>query len=129
MYQKYNNFFYRNSSIFNFVVTTPEMMSYKSKDTKAESHTGEYIAGIILEFIEEIGPDKVLIIVTDGAANMVKARGIVHRVHHHISIYGCSAHCLNLVVKDIINLKTFKGVHSLASAILKDINASHSIRA
>ncbi|XP_012281284.1 uncharacterized protein LOC105700205 isoform X3 [Orussus abietinus] len=36
----------RNNSIVNFVVTTPETFLYKTKDTKGESHTGEYMMGL-----------------------------------------------------------------------------------
>jgi len=42
-------FFYRNESIVNFVVATPEIFLYKTMDIKGKSHIGEYIAEIILE--------------------------------------------------------------------------------
>ncbi|XP_033222779.1 uncharacterized protein LOC117176634 [Belonocnema kinseyi] len=61
----------RNESIVNFVVTTPETMLYKTKNTKAELHTGEYMAQLILEVINEVGAEKVLIVVTDAARHIV----------------------------------------------------------
>lgn len=122
-------FLYRNESIVNFVVTTPESILYKTTDTKGRSHTGEYMAEIILEVIEEIGAEKVLVVVTDGASNMVKARRLVQSKYAHIFVYSCEAHCLNLVARDIILYETFKDVQSSANNIVKEVNASHLIRA
>jgi hypothetical protein len=122
-------FFYRNESIVNFVVTTPETLLYRTMDIKGKSHTGEYMAEIILEVIEEIGVEKVLVVVTDGASNMVKARRIVQRKYPHIYIYSCEAHCFNLVAKDIMQYETFKDVQSSANEIVKEVNSSHLIKA
>lgn len=63
----------RNESIINFVITTPKPVFYKSLPTLTERHTGDYMAKVMIEIIEEVGPGKVFGIVTDNAANMKKA--------------------------------------------------------
>jgi len=60
----------RNESIINFVITTPKPVFYKSLPTLTERHTGDYMAKVMIEIIEEVGPGKVFGIVTENAANM-----------------------------------------------------------
>ena len=62
------------------LLTTPETLLCKTMDIKGKSHTGE----IILEVIEKIGTEKVLVIITDNALNMVKTRRIVQLKYPHI---------------------------------------------
>lgn len=45
----------RNESIINFV-TSPKPVFYKSLQTLTQSHTGNYMAKVIIELIEEIDP-------------------------------------------------------------------------
>ncbi|OWY97414.1 hypothetical protein PHMEG_00032058 [Phytophthora megakarya] len=67
--------------IINFVFVNPKtpVIFWNSMDSKAESHTGRYIADIILSPILElddvIGAGVVTAVVTDNAANMKKTHG------------------------------------------------------
>ena len=62
-----------------------------------EAHTGEYIAAQLENMLQnwEIPRDKVHIVVSDNASNMIRAMGDASFVH-----FGCFAHSLQLVIKD-----------------------------
>ena len=92
--------------------------------TKAESHTGEYLSEKILEIIEEIGPPKVLAVITDSASAMIKARRLINEKYPHISVYSCAAHNLNSLISDIMKVDTFKSVSDSAKNIVKKVNSS-----
>ena len=62
-----------------------------------EAHTGEYIAAQMESMLQiwEISRDKVHVVVSDNASNMVKAMRDACFMH-----FGCFAHSLQLVIKD-----------------------------
>lgn len=121
----------RNESIVNFIVTTPKPVLFKTMTTGEERHTGEYIAKVVNEVIEEIGAERVLGVCTDNAANMTKALRIVERTpgHEHITGYGCIAHVLNLLMNDIATLPTVNKLVDEAKDIVKEIKLSHLLSA
>ncbi|KAL4103209.1 hypothetical protein QTP88_018586 [Uroleucon formosanum] len=68
----------RNESIINFVITTPKPVFYKSLPTLTERHTGDYMAKVMIEIIEEVGPGKVF----GGIAivNNIRRRHVLHAI-------------------------------------------------
>lgn len=115
----------RNQAILNYIVTTPEPILYKTKCTGAERHTGEYIADELIQVIEELGPAKVIGLVTDNAAAMEKAKRLVIKKFNHITAYSCIAHTLNLLVGDIMQINSLRTVEASCKEIVKEINGSH----
>ncbi|CAH0552651.1 unnamed protein product [Brassicogethes aeneus] len=115
----------RNEAVLKFVVTTPKPVLLKTMTTGAESHTGEYIAQELGKCITEIGPGKIMAIVSDNAAAMEKAKQIIATQFNYITIYSCVAHSLNLLVGDIMKLNSFRNVESSCKEIIKEINGSH----
>jgi len=111
----------RNESIINFVITTPKPVFYKSLTTLTERHTGDYMAKVMIEIIEEVGPGKVFGIVTDNAANMKKAWREINNKYEHITTYFCVAHALSLLINDIICLKSFQIIIKGGVAIVNNI--------
>ncbi|CAH1112939.1 unnamed protein product [Psylliodes chrysocephalus] len=65
----------------------------------------QYMAEKVEEVLIEIGPENFIILVTDNASAMVKARNIMHEKYKHISVYGCVAHTLNLLIEDIYKMR------------------------
>ncbi|KAI3768637.1 hypothetical protein L2E82_19467 [Cichorium intybus] len=67
----------------------------------ANEKTEPAIAEYLLEAIESIGPNNVLQVVTDNAANCKAAGKEVEKVHKHIFWSPCCVHTLNLIFKDL----------------------------
>ncbi|XP_029655938.1 uncharacterized protein LOC115229781 [Octopus sinensis] len=73
-------------------------------DTSGYSHTAEYLQSVALasaQLAEQRFGCKIGSLVTDNAANMTKMRRIMMEDGNEIITYGCSAHYLNLLVKDV----------------------------
>lgn len=119
----------RNESIINFVITTPKPVFYKSLPTLTQRHTGNYMANIMIELIEEVGPGKFYGVVTDNAANMKKAWQEINTKYAHITTYGCVAHSLSLLINDIISLESLKLVVKDGVAIVNNIRRGHVLHA
>lgn len=119
----------RREPIINYVITTPEPIFYKTISTKAISHSGAYIAKEISSIIQDLGPNKVLGIVTDNAKSMKSAWAILKNEYDHLEAYGCVAHGLNLLAKDIADLKYISSVVTSGKNIVKEINLSHKLNA
>lgn len=105
----------RGDHIVNFLVKAPGMESlfYKSKCTSGVSQTSEQVAADMFEVLEELGPEKFVSVVTDNTNVNRAAWNLIEDKYPRISAYGCAAHCVNLLVKDILepyeNGKTFNG--------------------
>ncbi|XP_043271188.1 uncharacterized protein [Venturia canescens] len=117
----------RNEGIINFIVTTPEPVFFKTITTTTNSQTAEYIAKQISEVIDAIGPTKLLGVCTDNAASMKCAWRILQDQYHEdkITFYGCSAHILNLLIKDAMSLPSIDKVSKNATMIVKEIKDKH----
>ncbi|GFN87279.1 Zinc finger bed domain-containing protein 1 [Plakobranchus ocellatus] len=89
-----------------------------------ESHTAENIASKLTRVMEEWKiSDKISVVVTDNAANVVKAVGLLKLRH-----LGCFAHFLNLVVTTA--LKDAEGVKPVIDAVKEIVNFfHHSVKA
>lgn len=98
----------RRDAIVGFVVCTPSPAFLYSVDTGTEKHDGEYIAKLMGDAIEKIGPAKVLFVVTDNASAMKKAWRILETRFKHVTALGCAAHGVNLLFLDFLKLHSFK---------------------
>jgi hypothetical protein len=102
------------NSIINVLFCTPKPFFFKSVTSNCESHTGEYISNILIGAIDSVGHKKVCAVVTDNAANMKNAWKILQEKYPYLIIFGCLAHGINLLIKDIL------GIHGF-DIILKDV--------
>ena len=120
---------WRNESVVNFVVTTPEPFFFKTLGTKTERHTAEYMATKMEDVMTEIGIEKFGAVVTDDASVMVKATSILEEKYSHIAVYTCAAHTLQLIIADVTKLKSVKDIVDTCKTIVKEINKSQILRA
>ena len=90
-----------NTPIVNFIISTPEPVFLKIVTTGENRHTGEYIAQLLMEVIEEIGASKV------------------------IHCYGCAAHGLHLLATDICSLDSVAKLLARAKSIVKFVKYKH----
>lgn len=82
-----------------------------------ERHTSEYIAEMLTKTCNEWGFDteKVTAVVTDNAANMVKAVEIAFGKKKHIP---CFAHTLNLVAQHVLLIPDLQAILSKIKSIV-----------
>jgi hypothetical protein len=99
-----------NTPILNIIFTTPEPVFYKAVHTQLERHTGKFIFEILNEAIEVVGSEKVHAFVSDNARNMKAAWNLLKEKYQTLIIYGCLAHGLNLLAKDIASLEDFSNI-------------------
>jgi Protein of unknown function (DUF 659)/hAT family C-terminal dimerisation region len=87
--------------LLNVLLVTPAGGTFlNSVDSSGETKDAPYIAQIISQAIEKVGPDKVVQVVTDNAANCKAAWPIISEKYSHIVCSPCAAHCLDLLLED-----------------------------
>lgn len=117
----------RNESIINFVITQPKPYFVDFVDTEANRHTGDYSGGQIEKVIEKYGPEKFFSCIGDNAANEQAGLRIGTAKHPHIQVFGCVAHALNLLCKDILKLPSACKVFGKVKKVIKKIKKSHRL--
>lgn len=117
----------RGDHIVNFVVKAPgkKPLFYKSIDTTGISQTALATADAICAVIEEIEPDKISAVITDNPNTMRASWVEIERRYPTIAAYGCSAHGVNLLIKDIVAIPAHKKTSIEASKIIQFINNHH----
>jgi hypothetical protein len=115
--------------IINYIISTPQPVFYKSTDTRDNRHTGLYIAYELKVVINDLGPQKVFALVTDNAANMKAAWSKVEKSYPHITPIGCAAHALNLLLRDIMALKTKETLYKRAKEMVRYVKGQQVIAA
>ncbi|KAF4147096.1 hAT family C-terminal dimerization region [Phytophthora infestans] len=84
-------------------------MMWSSGTTGGQAHTGELMASEISRVISEVeavaGVGKVIAVVSHNAANMKKAGRLVELRHPNVVFNGCSAHTMNLLLKDMFKIR------------------------
>ena len=73
----------------------------RSVDTSGMTKSGEYTANLMIEDIIELGPTKVVCVVTDTCNTMRKAWKLVEAEFPWISCCPCQTHCPSLLLNDI----------------------------
>ena len=109
---------YRSESIVNLIVSTPTPYLYESISTGSESHDGEFYCQKVSEIVKKVGPKKVVGFVTDNASVMKKSWRLLSVKYPHLITFGCSAHGLNLLCKDIMSIPRLRKLEKLANSIV-----------
>jgi Protein of unknown function (DUF 659) len=93
-----------HKSIWNFVILTPQRKEYlyRLSDLSDNSHTSEFLSETIKDVINSIGSDRFAAVVSDNAANVKRARELIHEEFPSIQNVRCIAHCINLLAGDIV---------------------------
>ena len=95
-------------------------------DTSGETKDAKYIAGILKNYIQQLGPQNVVQICTDNASVMRKAAKILRKEWPHLYFQGCMAHALNLLLQDWGNQPWARDVVSDAHKIVKFVKNRHA---
>ncbi|KAL6514877.1 hypothetical protein OROGR_020456 [Orobanche gracilis] len=99
----------KGRSLINFLINTPRgSMFVESVDASSYSHTGQKMFELLDRFIQRVGPDDVVQVVTDSASNNVLAGKLLEDKYPHLYWTPCAAHCLDLIFEDIFKLPDLK---------------------
>ncbi|XP_057418594.1 uncharacterized protein LOC130712797 [Lotus japonicus] len=109
-------------SLINFLVYCPKGTVFlKSVDASQYAKTAEMLFKLFKEVILYIGPENVVQVVTDNAANYVAAGRLLEAEFPKLYWSPCAAHCVNLMFQDIGKLEEVAETVSQASNITKYI--------
>ncbi|RYR08786.1 hypothetical protein Ahy_B05g076610 [Arachis hypogaea] len=89
----------------------------KSVDASSIVKNASSLCDLFSEVIEWIGPDNVVHVVTDNAANYVATGRLISKKFENIHWSPCAAHCLNLILKDISSMPHISSLATRASKI------------
>ncbi|KAL4195827.1 hypothetical protein AMTRI_Chr04g180260 [Amborella trichopoda] len=93
----------------NFLISCPTGIVYHSSiDLSKKRHIGRLICAHLDKIVDEVGPENVVQVVTDNAANYRKACLLLMKRRPNIYWTPYAAHCINLIFKDIRKLKRVK---------------------
>ncbi|XP_066381394.1 uncharacterized protein, partial [Miscanthus floridulus] len=99
----------RGRHLINFLVNSPAGTYFlESVDASSEVHDAFMLADLLEAKIEEIREDKVVQVITDNGANYKAAGRILMERISTLYWSPCAAHCLDLMLEEIGNLKEFK---------------------
>ena len=121
----------RRRPLINIIATSPKgAMFLKDEDCSGEVKDAQFIADILIKSIEQIGPNKVVQVVTDNAPVCKAAGLIVESRFDHIFWTPCIVHNLNLILEEIDNkVPWIKELTGQAREIVKFITNHHQSQA
>ena len=120
----------KHQPLINIVaVNSRGAMFLYAEDFSGIEKTGQAIANFLLQAIEDIGPQNVLQVVTDNAANCKLTGKEVEKVHKHIFWSPCVVHTLNLIFKDFSKeFEWFTNTYKRGKLIVKYfVNHNHAL--
>ena len=92
----------RHRTLINFLVYCPKGIIFmRSVDASDLVKDAINLSNLFDEIVSWVGPANIVHLVTDNAANYVTAGIIVCGKYRNISRSPCTAHCLNLIFKEI----------------------------
>nr|XP_025652327.1 uncharacterized protein LOC112748323 [Arachis hypogaea] len=109
-------------TLINFLVYCPKGTVFlKSVDASNISKTAENLFKLFRDVVLFVGPENVVHIVTDNAANYVAAERLLEAEFPKLYWSPCAAHCVNLMFQDIGKLQEVSQTVSQALLITKYI--------
>ena len=100
---------------------------FDTVDTSGKPHTSDYLVEVFKTYVEKVESDwgvTVNALVTDNASNMASFRRHVKEPSSLLHTYGCQAHHLNLLAKDVSSI--VKTPVDTIISILKQLRNHHA---
>jgi hypothetical protein len=112
----------KGRSILNFLVSCPKgTMFIKSVDASAYTKDAQLLCELLDGFIREIGPQYVVQVITDNAANYVVAGRMLMQRYPSLYWSPCAAHCIDLMLEDMGKLPWIKEFIDSSRSVTKSI--------
>jgi hypothetical protein len=121
----------RNRPLVNVIaVSTRGAMFLKAVDCEGEVKDGPFIANILIQAIEQVGPQNVVQVITDNAKNCRAAGLLVEERYEHIFWTPCAVHSLNLMLQKIgTKVEWIKKMYEEAQEIQMFVTNHHMTQA
>lgn len=125
----------RNNHIVNFVLASPNMelpIFWSSIDTSAHSNDGAFVADYLKKAMSEVEnatttKNQICSIVTDNALVMKKGVNLLLKDKPELLWVGCSAHWMNLLIGQVIELPEIKEILLKCTKITSYIKNSYTL--
>eukprot|EP01018_Ginkgo_biloba_P034934 Gb_00234 [translate_table: standard] len=120
----------RNRLLINVIVVYPKgSLFLNTVDYNGELKDATFIANILIDGIESVGPSNVVQVITHNARVFKVARLLVEARYEHIFWTPCALHSLNVVLKKIGNIEWIKKITHEAKEIEMFIANYHMTQA
>jgi hypothetical protein len=96
-------------------------MFIKSIDASAYVKDAQLLCELLDNFIQEIGPQYVVQVITDNAANYVVAGKLLMERYQTLYWTPCAAHCIDLMLEDMGKIPWIKEIVESARSVTKYI--------
>lgn len=101
----------KGRTLLNFLVSCPKgIMFMKSVDASAHIKDVHTLCELLDLFIQEVGPNNVVQVITDNAANYVAAGKMLMERYPNLFWTPCAAHCIDLMLEDISKIPTVRDI-------------------
>jgi hypothetical protein len=112
----------KGRTLLNFLVNCPKgTMFVKSVDASAHVKDASLLCDLLDEFIREVGPQHVVQVITDNAANYVVAGRMLMQRYPTLFWTPCVAHCIDLILEDMGKIPYIRDIVESAKSITKFI--------
>ncbi|XP_028109030.1 uncharacterized protein LOC114307813 isoform X1 [Camellia sinensis] len=99
----------RGRTLINFLVNCPRgTMFVESVDASSYSKDGQKLFELLDKFVEKVGKENVVQVITDSAAANVLAGRFLEAKYEQLYWTPCAAHCLDLMLEDIFKIPRLK---------------------
>lgn len=120
----------KGRTLLNFLVHCPKgTMFMKSVDASAHIKDATLLCGLLDAFIREVGPQHVVQVITDNAANYVAVGRMLMSRYPTLYWTPCAAHYIDLILEDMGKIDWIKEIIDSAWSITKYIYNHASVLA
>ncbi|RVW75586.1 hypothetical protein CK203_056441 [Vitis vinifera] len=99
----------KERTLVNFLVNCSKgTMFMQSIDASSMIKTGEKMFELLDKWVEQVGEENVIQVITDNHSSYVMARRLLELKRPHLYWTPCAAHCLDLMLEDIGKLPNIK---------------------
>jgi hypothetical protein len=116
----------RRRPLLNLLVVSPKGEIFlKAVDTGGETKDVAYIARQLIDYIQEVGVDSIIQVVTNSAVVCKVAGRLIEQEFSWITWTLCTPHCLDLLLEDVGKLPWAAEVVAEGKAVVKFITNHH----